>query len=74
MRKIYLTLCLLLVASLSAMAQNFAVTFQVDMSQVAVVDDTVSVAGNFQAAAGFPADWTPGSTILTDASQLRQRV
>lgn len=68
MRKIYLTLCLLLVASLSAIAQNFAVTFQVDMSQVAVVGDTVSVAGNFQAAAGFPSDWTPGSTILTDAN------
>jgi Secretion system C-terminal sorting domain len=68
MRKIYLSLCLLLVVALPAMSQNFNVTFQVDMSQVAVVDDTVSVAGSFQAAAGFPADWTPGATLLTDGN------
>jgi hypothetical protein len=68
MRKIYFTLCLLLAAAFPAVAQNFNVTFQVDMQNVAVIDDTVSVAGSFQAAAGFPADWTPGSTILTDGN------
>jgi hypothetical protein len=51
-----------------AVAQNFNVTFQVDMNTQAIIDDTVSVAGNFQAAAGFPADWTPGTAILTDAN------
>jgi hypothetical protein len=66
MRKIYLTLCLLLAVAMPALAQNFNVTFQVDMNAVAVVDDTVSVAGSFQAAAGFPSDWTPGATRLTD--------
>lgn len=49
-----------------ASAQTFSVTFQVDMQNVATVADTVSVAGNFQAAAGFASDWTPGITILTD--------
>ena len=68
MRKIYLSLCLLLAVAMPALAQNFNVTFQVDMNAVAVLNDTVSVAGSFQAAAGFPADWTPGSTILTDAN------
>jgi hypothetical protein len=65
MRKIYVTLCMLLTLCAVANAQ-FTVTFQVDMNNVAVVDDTVSVAGSFQVAAGFPADWSPGSTILTD--------
>jgi Secretion system C-terminal sorting domain len=68
MRKIYLTLCLLLAVAMPALAQNFNVTFLVDMNAVAIIADTVSVAGNFQAAAGFPADWTPGSTRLTDAN------
>jgi hypothetical protein len=45
---------------------QFTVTFQVDMNNVGVVADTISVAGDFQAPAGFPANWTPGATILTD--------
>jgi hypothetical protein len=65
MRKIYVTLSMLLALCTVANAQ-FTVTFQVDMNATAVVDDTVSVAGNFQAAAGFPADWTAGATALTD--------
>jgi hypothetical protein len=68
MRKIYLSLCLLLAVAMPAIAQNFNVTFQVDMNTQALIADTVSVAGNFQAAAGFPSDWTPGSTLLTDAN------
>jgi hypothetical protein len=68
MRKIYVSICTLLALGFSANAQNFNVTFQVDMNTQAVVDDTVSVAGSFQAAAGFPSDWTPGATILTDAN------
>ena len=68
MRKLYFTCCLLLAAAMPAVAQNFNVTFQVDMNTQAIIDDTVSVAGNFQAAAGFPADWTPGTAILTDAN------
>ncbi|MFN8398317.1 MAG: T9SS type A sorting domain-containing protein [Bacteroidia bacterium] len=67
MRKLYVSLCLLLASALPAVAQ-FNVTFQVDMNTQAVVDDTVSVAGNFQVAAGFASDWTPGITRLTDAN------
>lgn len=68
MRKLYLSICLLLAAALPLAAQNFNVTFQVDMNNVAVIADTVSVAGNFQAAAGFPSDWTPGTTRLLDGN------
>lgn len=50
----------------SASAGGFDVTFQVDLSQVGAVASTVSVAGSFQTAAGFPSDWTPGSTVMTD--------
>lgn len=41
------------------------VTMLVDMSNE-MIADTVSVAGDFQAAAGFPGNWSPGSTIMTD--------
>jgi hypothetical protein len=68
MRKIYFTLCLLLTAGLSSWAQNFNVTFQVDMNTQGTIADTVSVAGSFQAAAGFASDWTPGITRLTDTN------
>jgi alpha-amylase len=64
MKKIYLAMAVLLFAALSMSAQ-VNVTFRVDMSQQ-VPADTVSVAGSFQAAAGFPSDWTPGTAILTD--------
>lgn len=68
MRKLYYSLCLLLVAASTAVAQNFNVTFQVDMNTQTTVDDTVSVAGNFQVAAGYASDWTPGITRLTDTN------
>jgi hypothetical protein len=68
MRKLYFSLCLLLGMAGTAVAQNFNVTFLVDMNTQAVVDDTVSVAGNFQVAAGFATDWTPGITRLSDGN------
>ena len=49
-----------------AASDTFDITFQVDMSQVAILEDTISVAGDFQTAAGFPFNWTPGITLLTD--------
>lgn len=54
----------LLFASLSW--AQVAVTFQVDMSLASPAPDTVSVAGNFQVAAGSPSDWTPGDILLSD--------
>lgn len=30
------------------------------------ISDSVTVAGNFQKAAGYPNDWTPGSSVLSD--------
>ena len=50
----------------SVHAQNVPLTFAVDMSNEEISANGVHVAGNFQAAAGFPADWNPGSTELTD--------
>ncbi|MBK6612018.1 MAG: T9SS type A sorting domain-containing protein [Sphingobacteriales bacterium] len=41
------------------------VTFQVDMTNAKDVS-LVSVAGSFQAAAGYPGNWQPGQTIMTD--------
>ena len=67
--KIIPILLLALVALLGprcASAQNYDVTFLVDLSQVGTIASTVSVAGSFQAAAGFPSDWTPGSTVMND--------
>lgn len=66
MKKIYTLFIGLFALGLTAQAQ-FNVTFQVDMSNE-MIADTVSVAGSFQAAAGLPADWTPGTAILTDAN------
>jgi alpha-amylase len=48
-------------------AQANQLTFRVDMGTTAVPAGGVHVAGNFQAAAGFPADWNPATTALTDA-------
>lgn len=50
-----------------SVAQNYNVTFRLDLNDRTAAD-TVSVAGNFQVAAGFPSDWTPGATVLTDAN------
>lgn len=63
----YLFLFLLLL--LSGGAQGVPLTFRVDMSQQTVAAAGVHVAGNFQAAAGFAANWNPATTLLTDADQ-----
>lgn len=44
----------------------YDLTFNVDMSQEAIIHDTVSVVGDFQSEAGYVSDWTPGITVLTD--------
>jgi len=67
MKKIYALLIALLAFGYTAQAQMFSVTFQVDM-QNETVGDTVSVAGNFQAAGGVGNDWTPGAAVLTDGN------
>jgi alpha-amylase len=53
-----------------AFAQPYNVTFQVDMNTQSPIADTVTVAGNFQAAVVGQTwtDWTPGITILDDAN------
>ena len=68
MRKIYLTICLMLGFVAFAAAQPYNVTLQVDMNTQGMIADTVSVAGDFQAVVGqMWSDWTPGQTIMTDA-------
>lgn len=67
MKKIYTLLIAMVAMSVTAYGQ-FNVTFQVDMSNSTPIADTVSVAGSFQAAAGFPNDWAPGETIMTDGN------
>ncbi len=53
---------------LGSVHAQYNVTFQVDMSGQTVSPNGVHVAGNFQAAAGFPSDWTPGATSLTNSA------
>ncbi|MEM6262114.1 MAG: T9SS type A sorting domain-containing protein [Bacteroidota bacterium] len=65
MRPSYLLVAMMLLSLVGLQAQPYDVTFQVDMSQESNVTD-VTVAGSFQAAAGFPNDWTPGDTPLSD--------
>lgn len=44
------------------------VYFSVDMNGEDIgVNDTVSIAGNLQVAAGFANDWTPGQIVMKDA-------
>lgn len=52
--------------ALAVQAQNVPLTFSVDMSNEVVNANGVHVAGNFQIQAGYPSDWNPGSTELTD--------
>jgi glycosidase len=63
--KSFLLLLSLLVGS--QLAQAAQLTFRVNMTGQTVPAGGVHVAGNFQAAAGFPADWNPATTALTDA-------
>ena len=51
----------------SVMAQ-VSVTFQVDMNGQTVSPNGVHVAGDWQAAAGFPGNWQPGTAQLTDGN------
>lgn len=65
MKRRFIAVCVSVVGA-AGLAQAHTVTFQVDMSEVATVSPTVSVAGDFQVAAGYSANWTPGTTIMTD--------
>jgi hypothetical protein len=47
-------------------AALYNLTFQVDMSQDSVSANGIHVAGNFQNAAGFGADWNPAGSPMTD--------
>ncbi|MCC2548219.1 T9SS type A sorting domain-containing protein [Hymenobacter sp. BT175] len=47
-------------------ARAVPLTFRVNMTGQTVAAAGVHVAGNFQAAAGFPGDWNPATTLLTD--------
>ncbi|MCR5888653.1 T9SS type A sorting domain-containing protein [Hymenobacter sp. J193] len=60
-----LLLFALLAGGLSAYATKL--TLRVDMRQQTVAAGGVHVAGTFQSKAGFPADWDPATTALTDA-------
>ncbi len=60
-----LLLLTLLLPGLSAAA--FPLTFRVDLHGHRVSAAGVHVAGDFQTAAGFPTDWNPATTALTDA-------
>ncbi|MEL6251679.1 MAG: T9SS type A sorting domain-containing protein [Bacteroidota bacterium] len=71
MKTRFLLLFALLMSTAIGLQAQINVTLQVDMAEQAVlssVNDTISVAGSFQAAAGFPADWTPGVVLLTDTT------
>ena len=48
---------------------NFEVTFQVDLAGLEVAPEGVHIAGNFQSEAGFPNDWDPNTTLMTDDNQ-----
>jgi len=66
MKKVLLfTFVLLLTGSWMLSYGQVDVTFRVDMAEQLVNPAGVSVAGNFQVAAGYPSDWTPGATVLT---------
>ncbi|RSK29805.1 alpha-amylase family glycosyl hydrolase [Hymenobacter metallilatus] len=65
----HLLLFALLLSSLGSRAVQL--TFRVDMRQQTVAAGGVHVAGNFQAAAGYAADWNPATTLLTDPDNDR---
>ena len=53
--------------SFKGFAQNYNLTFRVDMSQQTLSPDGVHVAGDFQQQAGYASNWDPAATELTDA-------
>lgn len=65
MKKLYTFLMAGLLFGGVAIAQPYNVTFQVDMTGQTVDPAGPHIAGNFQAAAGFPGDWDPAATTLT---------
>lgn len=68
MRKIYMTLAIVAAFATASIAQNYTVVFAVDASQMASVSaNGISIAGNFQAAAGMPGDWSPADGAMSDA-------
>ncbi len=58
---IQLMACMLLI---STMTFAHVVKFQVDMTGKTISPNGVHIAGDFQAAAGFPANWNPATTPL----------
>jgi hypothetical protein len=65
MKKFTFLIFAMVFAVFVANSQNFDLTFQVDMAGQVVNPAGVSVAGNFQVAAGYASDWTPGITVLS---------
>lgn len=65
MKRILLSFFLLASAFIGINAQTY-VTFAVDMNNEEVTEAGVSIAGNFQIAAGGENDWTPGVIFLSD--------
>ncbi|MCA1763541.1 MAG: T9SS type A sorting domain-containing protein [Flavobacteriales bacterium] len=64
MKKVYL-MAFAMAFGITSIAQ-VDVTFQVDMNGETVSENGVHVAGNWQDEAGFPEEWNPGSSELTD--------
>lgn len=60
--------CLLFLLFLlaSLVAQAAQLTLRVNMQGQTIGAGGVHVAGSFQSEAGFPADWNPATTALTD--------
>ncbi len=65
MKKFMLFLMAMAFVVFTASSQNVQLTFQVDMANQTVNPAGVSVAGNFQEAAGYESNWTPGQVFLT---------
>ncbi|MES2388740.1 MAG: alpha-amylase family glycosyl hydrolase [Bacteroidota bacterium] len=63
-KHIFLLFGLLLIAGPLMAVQ---VTFRVNMSRLTVAAAGVHIAGDFQSEAGFPADWNPATTQLSDS-------
>ena len=62
--KLVLLICALLIGAAGTQAAQL--TFRVDMGTRTVPASGVHIAGTFQAPAGFPANWNPATTALTD--------
>ena len=65
MKHTLLTPAFVLLAMVSGLAQN-SVSFNVNMSNLAISPNGVHVAGNWQFEAGLPSDWEPNTALMTD--------